>query len=175
MKKIGVVAVLSLLSGMTQAAFQHVQSEETRVYVCTLSPFQEIYADVAVSEAAARYRVQHRCERDKTVGSIFCAAEKARCHASSINLNTNEDLQRLRVYSQYDQRGATVSIKENQPDLTSLRFDDRIASFVIPLAWTVRFYEGKHYTGLSYTYQGGEANAIGFDNKISSLKILKRD
>ncbi|MDA6077619.1 beta/gamma crystallin-related protein [Edwardsiella anguillarum] len=51
------------------------------------------------------------------------------------------------VYEDSRQRGASLSIDRDIPDLSRYRFADRISSFSVPQGWTVRFYEGTDYSG----------------------------
>ncbi|WP_369686445.1 hypothetical protein [Photobacterium kishitanii] len=68
--------------------------------------------------------------------------------------------------------GTSVNITHDEPNLSIYNFDNRMSSYDIPSGWTVRFYEGTNYTGGFYTRKGGDGNATGFDNKVSSIKIL---
>ena len=148
-------------------------SNSSRVYVCTLQPFRDVFADVGVTEDMARYKVQHRCEKSQGDGSIFCKTKEAKCVESS--LISGGDMGRhngVSIYSQNYQMGASVKITHDIPNLGDYNFDNRMSSYDIPAGWTVRFYEGLNYMSDYYTRKGGEDNATGFDNKVSSIKIL---
>ncbi|MUJ29731.1 hypothetical protein GNP73_17320 [Aliivibrio fischeri] len=173
MKKIIILTILLGLSSASHAGFNFDSDNESRIYICTLQPFQDIFAEAGITEDIARYKVQRRCEKSQGEDSIFCKSREAKCNQSTIVLglesNTNKSLE---IYSQSNQMGSSISIEHNEPDLSDYNFDDRMSSYDIPSGWMVRFYEGKNYTGDFYTRKSGEGNAKGFDNKISSIKIL---
>ncbi|OBU32065.1 beta/gamma crystallin-related protein [Photobacterium kishitanii] len=145
----------------------------SRVYVCTLQPFRDVFADVGITEDIARYKVKQRCEKSQGENSIFCKAKEAQCVASSLafGIDTNRN-NGISIYSSNNQMGTSVNITHDEPNLSIYNFDNRMSSYDIPSGWTVRFYEGTNYTGGFYTRKGGDGNATGFDNKVSSIKIL---
>lgn len=148
-------------------------TNNSRVYVCTLQPFRDVFADVGVTQDMARYKVQHRCEKSQGEGSLFCKATAAKCVESSLVLGIDTDRRHgVSIYSQNNQKGESVMITHNVSNLSDYNFDNRMSSFAIPSGWTVRFYEGVNYSGGFYTRNSGDANATGFDNQVSSIKIL---
>ncbi|WP_394165551.1 beta/gamma crystallin-related protein [Photobacterium piscicola] len=148
-------------------------SNSGRVYVCTLQPFRDVFADVGITEDMARYKVQRRCEQSQGEGSIFCKAKEAKCVESSLISEMDTDRRNgISIYSKHNQRGESVMITHDVPNLRVYNFDNRMSSYDIPIGWKVRFYEGVNYSGGFYTRNSGDANAIGFDNQVSSIKIL---
>ncbi|WP_279151916.1 beta/gamma crystallin-related protein [Photobacterium iliopiscarium] len=150
-------------------------SNSGRVYVCTLKPFSDVFADVGVTEDMARYKVQRRCEKSKGEGSIFCKAKEAKCVESSLvsGMDTGRYKSKgVSIYSQNNQRGESVKITRDVPNLNDYDFDNKMSSYDIPMGWSVRFYEGINYSGVYYTRNSGDANATEFDNQVSSIKIL---
>lgn len=145
-----------------------------RIYVCTLTPFSDVYADAGRSERSARHKVSQRCEQGQGNGSIFCKTKDAVCTATSLDEDDGHAQNVLMIFDGSHQRGASLAISRDMPDLARYGFADRLSSFSIPDGWTVRFYEGISYTGGYYTRQGGDQEAIDFDNKIRSIRILKR-
>lgn len=148
-------------------------NSNNRVYVCTLQPFHDVFADVGLTEDLARYKVQRRCEKSQGENSIFCKPKAAQCIESSIALGMETNRNNgISLYSQNNQRGASVNITQDEPNLNEYHFNDRMSSYYIPAGWIVRFYEDINYMGSFYTRNGGDGNATGFDNKVSSIKIL---
>ncbi|WP_063646500.1 beta/gamma crystallin-related protein [Aliivibrio fischeri] len=173
MKKIIILTALLSVSSASYAGFNFNTGNESRIYICTLQPFKDIFAEAGITEDIARYEVQRRCEKSQGGDSIFCKSREAKCSQSTIVLGIESNgNQSIEIYSQNNQRGSSVKINHNEPDLNDYNFNDRMSSYDIPSGWTVRFYEGKNYTGGFYTRKGGEGNATGFDNKVSSIKIL---
>ncbi|WP_298775245.1 hypothetical protein [uncultured Shewanella sp.] len=81
--------MLIMLLGVIPVSFADANREpknEFRVYVCTLSPFQDIFADVGITENIARYKVQQDCEKSQGENSIFCQSRKAQCNESLITI-----------------------------------------------------------------------------------------
>ena len=150
-------------------------SNSSRVYVCTLQPFRDVFADVGVTEDMARYKVQRRCEKSQGEGSIFCKAKEAKCVESSIFSEGDTGRYKgkgVSIYSQNYQMGESVKITHDIPNLGDYNFDNKMSSYDIPMGWSVRFYKGVNYSGVYYTRNSGDGNATGFDNQISSIKIL---
>lgn len=148
-------------------------SHNSRVYVCTLQPFTDVFADVGMSEDIARYKVHQRCEQSQGENSIFCKAKEAKCIKSSLAFDSDSGRHdAIALYSHKNHRGQSITISHDVPNLNVYNFDDRMSSYYIPTGWTVRFYEGTNYSGGYYTRKGGDENATGFNNKISSIKIL---
>ena len=146
-----------------------------KVYVCTLKPFMDVYADVGITEDFARYKVKQRCEQGQGEDSLFCKEKEAVCVTSS--LFGEEELEpsvpkRLVIYSRHNQRGKAIAINHDEPDLSDLGFNDALSSYSVPPGWIVRFYEGKHYTGAFYTRKSGKGNATDFDDTVSSIRVL---
>ncbi|WCF13272.1 beta/gamma crystallin-related protein [Edwardsiella piscicida] len=112
-----------------------------------LTPFSSVYADAARSEQIARYKVGQRCERGQGEGSLFCRPKDATCSTTTLDEGYSQGADRLMVYEDSRQRGASLSIDRDIPDLSRYRFADRISSFSVPQGWTVRFYEGTDYSG----------------------------
>lgn len=148
-------------------------SNSSRVYVCTLQPFHDVFADVGITEDITRYKVQRRCDKSQGEGSIFCKPKEAKCVESSLvsGIETRRNNE-ISIYSQNHKMGTSIMINHDEPNLGKYNFDNRMSSYDIPVGWTVRFYEGANYTGDYYTRKGGEGNATGFDQKVSSIKIL---
>lgn len=86
MKKNILLSISFIVSLLFLTGFSSDHYGKGRVYVCTLAPFTDIFADVARTEDYARYKVQKRCEKDKGEGSLFCKAQEAKCTISSIEL-----------------------------------------------------------------------------------------
>ena len=172
-------AILSM-TAVAQANTQHASSKpyalsQGKVYVCTLQPFQDVFADVGISEDMARYKVKRRCEQSQGEDSIFCRAREAKCLTSTLLLDDEpNEPNHVVIYSRPHQRGKAVVITHDEPDLADFHFDDAMSSYFIPAHWTVRFYEGKQYTGAFYTRNGGKGNAAEFDNTVSSIRVLSR-
>ncbi|ACR68958.1 hypothetical protein DBV23_18075 [Edwardsiella ictaluri] len=145
-----------------------------QIYICMLTPFSSLYADAARSEQIARYKVGQRCERGQGEGSLFCRPKDASCSTTTLDEGYSQGADRLMVYEDSSQRGASLSIDRDIPDLSRYRFADRISSFSVPQGWTVRFYEGTDYSGGYYTRSGGEQEATGFNDHIRSIRILNR-
>lgn len=176
MKKTIFLIALLACSSSSLAGYNFHSGNEHSVYICLLEPFQETFMDAGLTEKYARYKTQLRCEESQGEGSIFCKARNAKCTESSLMLSERgHSAERFVIFSDKFQRGKSISIHHNEPDLSDHNFDDRMSSYRIPSGWTVRFYEGKNYTGNFYTRHSSEANAIGFNNQISSIKILSRD
>ncbi|HDN2509976.1 MULTISPECIES: beta/gamma crystallin-related protein [Providencia] len=144
------------------------------VHICALSPFSEFYAEAAFSEQNARQKTSRRCELGQGKGSIFCKAKDAKCSTSKISFNGDYLEESMFVYTKTWQKGEYLEIDENIPNLSRYDFADKIASYSIPDGWTVRFYEGVNYTGKYHTESGGEHNALGYGEKIRSIKIIRR-
>ncbi|QPR29805.1 hypothetical protein I6G97_12780 [Edwardsiella hoshinae] len=145
-----------------------------QIYICTLTPFNNVYADAGWSEQIARYKVGQRCERGQGEGSLFCRTKEAVCTTTRLEGPASEGAAQLVVYEDTWQRGASLRIDRDIPDLADYGFADRISSFSIPRGWTVRFYEGRDYSGGYYTRHGGEQDATGFNDRIRSIRILSR-
>lgn len=162
------------------------------IFICALRPFQDIFMDIGMTEDIARYKVEKRCEMAQKGSSIFCKGKKATCSVSSLfsgpgifnenggfngnggfGSNGGFGMKSLIIYSDRNQEGLSMNINYDIPDLSRYNFDDAISSFKVPFGWSVRFYENKNYSGGFYTRESGNANATGFDNKVSSIKILK--
>lgn len=157
------------------AEVKHYSGLKGKVYVCTLKPFMDVYADVGVTESFARYKVKQRCEQAQGEDSLFCKEKEAVCISTS--LFGEEELEpttpkQLMIYSQLNLRGKAVAITHDEPDLSDFQFNDALSSYSVPSGWIVRFYEGKHYTGAFYTRKGGKGNATDFDNTVSSIRVL---
>ncbi|MGF1689356.1 beta/gamma crystallin-related protein [Photobacterium japonica] len=178
-KWILLIAILSFTT-VAHANTKHYPSKpypstQGKVYVCTLQPFQEVFADVGISEDMARYKVKRRCEQSQGEDSIFCRAREAKCITSTLLFDDEpNEPNHVVIYSRPHQRGKTVVITHDEPDLADFHFNDAMSSYFIPAHWTVRFYEGKNYTGSFYTRSGGKANAAEFDNTVSSIRVLSR-
>ncbi|MDD9158020.1 hypothetical protein PVK64_17800 [Aliivibrio sp. S4TY2] len=172
MKKIYMLITLLSFSSISNAAFNSNNGQE--VYVCTLQPFNDIFADVGITEDIARYKVGKRCEIKQGGNSIFCKPKDASCSVSYLT-GMSESYKSLTIYSDKFQRGIALNITGNESDLTRHNFNDSMSSFLIPVGWTVRFYENKNYEGGYYTRKNGKGNAQGFDKKISSIQILSKN
>ncbi|WP_236799976.1 hypothetical protein [Aliivibrio fischeri] len=127
MKKIIILTTLLGLSSASYAGFNFDSDNESRIYICTLQPFQDIFAEAGITEDIARYKVQRRCEKSQGEDSIFCKSREAKCNQSTIMLglesNTNKSME---IYSHSNQMGSSISIEHNEPDLSDYNFDDRI-------------------------------------------------
>ena len=145
-----------------------------QIYVCTLTPFNNVYADAGRSEQIARYKVGQRCERGQGEGSLFCRTKEAVCTTTTLDGSAGEGSAQLVVYEDARQRGASLIIDRDIPDLSNYGFADRISSFSVPRVWTVRFYEGRNYSGGYYTRHGGAQEATGFNDRVQSIRILSR-
>ncbi|WP_416041994.1 beta/gamma crystallin-related protein [Edwardsiella ictaluri] len=106
--------------------------------------------------------------------AFFCRPKDASCSTTTLDEGYSQGADRLMVYEDSSQRGASLSIDRDIPDLSRYRFADRISSFSVPQGWTVRFYEGTDYSGGYYTRSGGEQEATGFNDHIRSIRILNR-
>ena len=170
-----ILVVLLCFSAVANANSYFNQSNEIPVYVCTIRPFSETFADVGLSEDIARYKVSKRCQLTQGDNSIFCRANKASCIVSSLGRGyPSHNTEGVAIYADLNQTGQTVRINSDIADLSQYNFNNQMSSFSIPMGWTVRFYDGKHFSGDYYTRTGGYANATGFDNSISSIKVLSR-
>ncbi len=89
-------------------------------------------------------------------------------------INTvNNDHPGVRLFSGKGYQGDKVKIIENIPDLCHM--NNVISSYTIPAGWQVQFFTGKNFTGNKYTRSGSSTNLGGFDDKIQSIKIIKRN
>ncbi|PSW46171.1 beta/gamma crystallin-related protein [Photobacterium leiognathi] len=157
---------LSLMIGCVSPAFaaKHYNDE---IYVCTLSPFTDTFAD------AARYKVSQRCLKSQS--DMFCRAQEANCFTTSLSANNESNNHKsVTLFSKKNQKGQSIDISRDMPNFFDTDFNDKMVSFKIPSGWKVRFYEDINYQGKSYTYKGGKDNADGFEHAISSMKILKK-
>ncbi|MFM5433554.1 hypothetical protein ACET9P_22105 [Aeromonas veronii] len=76
------------------------------------------------------------------------------------------------IYSGYDQKGSDVVIYNDTPSLDS--FNDKLSSWNIPKGWEVRFYEHGNFKGAFWTRGPGKGDATAFNDKVSSIKIIKK-
>ncbi|MEZ6964615.1 beta/gamma crystallin-related protein [Aeromonas sp. S9(2024)] len=143
-----------------------------RIHVCTLTPFNSVYADAGRSEWLARQKVSRRCQQKQGNGSLFCEAAKASCITTT--LDESDGASTLLVFDGARQRGESLSIDRDIPDLARYGFANRISSFTVPTGWVVRFYEETDFRGGYYTRKGGEQEATDFNNRIRSVRILSR-
>lgn len=91
MKRTMMLTALLSFSLVSYAGFNVDVANQHRVYICTLQPFQDVFADVGITEDISRYKVQRRCEKSRGNGSIFCKPLEAKCIESSILLGINTD------------------------------------------------------------------------------------
>lgn len=91
MKKTMMLTALLSFSFVSYAGFNVGVANQQRVYICTLQPFQDVFADVGITEDISRYKVQRRCEKSREKGSIFCKSREAKCVESSILLGIDTD------------------------------------------------------------------------------------
>lgn len=143
-----------------------------RIHVCTLTPFNSVYADAGRSEWLARQKVSRRCQQKQGNGSLFCEAAKASCITTT--LDESDGASTLLVFDGARQRGESLSIDRDIPDLARYGFANRISSFTVPDGWVVRFFEETDFRGGYYTRKGGEQEATDFNYRIKSVRILSR-
>ncbi|EMJ7186209.1 hypothetical protein D8T49_05565 [Vibrio vulnificus] len=146
------------------------------VYVCSLKPFIDSFSEAGRTEEYARLNVRNSCEKQHGEGSIFCRASDAKCELSflgSSSVDGGNDASVV-IYKYRHQTGPSLRVDDDISDLSMYRFDDDISSFSIPFGWRVRFYVDKNYQGNYYTRDHGSFNAEGFDDTISSIRIIHR-
>ncbi|OLQ88348.1 hypothetical protein BIY22_09290 [Vibrio panuliri] len=146
------------------------------MYICTLKPFTSTFTEAGYTEREARINVQEVCENSYGEGSIFCQRKDATCRASLVNQPYFPKSTSIGVviYQGRQLSGASLFVDQDIPDLSVYKFDDTLRSFSIPNGWRVRFYEGKNYTGGYYTRDGGSQDANGFENLVSSVRIISK-
>lgn len=147
-----------------------------RIHVCTLTPFNSVYADAGRSEWLARQKVSRRCQQGQGNNSLFCEAAKASCITTTLDerLDESDGASTLLVFDGAHQRGESLSIDRDIADLAHYGFANRISSFTVPDGWVVRFFEETDFRGGYYTRKGGEQEATDFNNRIKSVRILSR-
>ncbi|WP_421210566.1 beta/gamma crystallin-related protein [Aeromonas enteropelogenes] len=147
-----------------------------RIHVCTLTPFNSVYADAGRSEWLARQKVSRRCQQGQGNNSLFCEPAKASCITTTLDerLDESDDASTLLVFDGARQRGESLRIDRDIPDLARYGFANRISSFTVPDGWVVRFFEETDFRGGYYTRKGGEQEATDFNNRIKSVRILSR-
>ncbi|WP_039860319.1 beta/gamma crystallin-related protein [Photobacterium sp. SKA34] len=166
------ILCLSLMISCVSPAFAAKHNND-EIYVCTLSPFTDTFADAARTEDAARYKVAQRCLKSQS--DMFCRAQEANCFTTSLSANNDHNSHKsVKLFSKKNQKGHSIDISRDKPNFFDTDFNDKMVSFKIPSGWKVRFYEDINYQGKSYTYKGGKDNADGFEHAISSMKILKK-
>lgn len=143
-----------------------------RIYVCTLNPFNNIYADAGRSEWLARQKVSRRCQQGQGNNSLFCEPTKASCITTT--LDESDGASTLLVFDGAHQSGDSLRIDRDIADLARYGFANRISSFTVPAGWVVRFFEETDFRGGYYTRKGGEQEATDFNNRIRSVRILSR-
>lgn len=143
-----------------------------RIHVCTLTPFNSVYADAGRSEWLARQKVSRRCQQGQGNNSLFCEAAKASCITTT--LDESDDASILLVFDGAHQSGDSLRIDRDIADLGRYGFANRISSFTVPAGWVVRFFEETDFRGGYYTRKGGEQEATDFNNRIRSVRILSR-
>ncbi len=120
-----------------------------RIHVCTLTPFNSVYADAGRSEWLARQKVSRRCQQGQGNNSLFCEAAKASCITTT--LDESDDASTLLVFDGAHQSGESLRIDRDIADLGRYGFADRISSFTVPAGWVVRFFEETDFRGGYYT------------------------
>ncbi|EGU36424.1 hypothetical protein VII00023_21362 [Vibrio ichthyoenteri ATCC 700023] len=146
------------------------------VYLCTLKPFIDSFSEAGRTEEYARLNVRNSCEKQHGEGSIFCRTSEAKCertYLGSVSVGSGNDASAV-IYKYRHQTGPLLRIDGDIADLSMYRFDDDMSSFSIPRGWRVRFYVDKNYRGDYYTRDHGSFNADGFDDVISSIRIIHR-
>lgn len=141
------------------------------IHICTLTPFNSVYADAGRSEWLARQKVSRRCQQGQG-NSLFCEAAKASCITTT--LDESGDASTLLVFDGAHQSGDSLRIDRDIVDLGRYGFANRISSFTVPAGWVVRFFEETDFRGGYYTRKGGEQEATDFNNRIRSVRILSR-
>lgn len=147
------------------------------VYVCSLKPFMDTFSQAGRTEAEAKQNVRSSCEKQYGEGSIFCKTSDAKCEGSSLRGSSDSDVSdnaSAVIYQYRHQTGPSLMLSHDISDLSMYKFDDKMSSFSIPRGWRVRFYVDKNFRGDYYTRDHGSYNADGFEDKISSIKIISR-
>ncbi|WP_180763766.1 peptidase inhibitor family I36 protein, partial [Vibrio parahaemolyticus] len=71
-----------------------------------------------------------------------------------------------------NKKGKKYVLTDDVPFLEGM--NDKMSSWSIPAGWEVRFYEHENYQGRYYTRGSGHGNTDGWNDMISSVKILNK-
>ncbi|AMG31550.1 phospholipase [Grimontia hollisae] len=90
-----------------------------------------------------------------------------------IQSNGKSKVKSLIIYEHNDQQGKSLAVFNDMPYVGN-EFNDIMSSWEMPSNWEVRFYEHENYQGDYYTRSSMKGNADMFNDKISSIRILKK-
>ena len=106
-------------------ASSHNHHNKSKIYVCTIKPFTQVFADAGITENTARAKVAERCNQSEGGHSMFCKPERASCITTMLG---SERKGNLVIYAHKNQRGASLTMNSDQPDLTKRGFNDKMSS-----------------------------------------------
>lgn len=106
-----------------------------------------------------------------TCYAVWGTTLNPRWKTETCDFDIGEDFSSFKIYEGSNYQGHFVEINSDTPYLNEM--NDKMSSWKMPEGWEVRFYEHTNFTGGYYTRKG-DGNADGFNDKISSIRILKR-
>ncbi|ENM5875778.1 hypothetical protein ILY70_004010 [Vibrio mimicus] len=90
-----------------------------------------------------------------------------------IQSNGKSKVKSLIIYEHNDQQGKSLAVFNDMPYVGN-EFNGIMSSWEMPSNWEVHFYEHENYQGDYYTRSSMNRNVDMFNDKISSVRILKK-